>query len=257
MKKLWLTILTPALLANGNPATESEHVVEPGETLSGIASRAKVPAAVIAAANGLSEPYSVRVGQTLQIPRQRVHFVKAGDTGLGISNRYGVPFRNIAIANGLDEPYAIRPGQRLIIPAVMKAAPVTRTITRRDPYFRWPHDGRLLHRFSLRADGTGHDGIDFTANRGDMVRASASGTVVFADVEPKRFGRLVVLDHGDGWRTRYGHLDRITVSLGDVVKSGERIGIAGSAGKATRTELHFEIMKDNKRIDPVAKLPTR
>ena len=256
MNKFWLLAFAPFLLAAGDPATETEHTVEEGETLGGIANRAQVPAAVIAAANGLSEPYSVRVGQTLQIPRQRVHIVKPGDTGLGISNRYGVPFRNIAIANGLDEPFAITPGQRLIIPAVMKPAPVPQT-PRSEPYFRWPHNGGVMAGFSLRDDGAGHDGLDLDADLGDMVRASASGTVVFADREPKRFGRLVVLDHGNGWRTRYGHLDRITVKLGDVVKTGERIGIAGDAGIATRPELHFEIMKDNKRIDPARKLPKR
>lgn len=256
MKRLLLLALAPLLIANGNPATETEHVVEEGETLGGIASRANVPAAVIAAANGLSEPYDVRAGQVLQIPRQRVHIVKEGDTGFGIAQRYGVPFQNIAIANGLTEPYTFKPGQRLIIPAILKA-PAAPQAVRDEPYFRWPHDGKVMAGFALRADGKGHDGLDFDAKMGDMVRASASGTVVFADKEPKRFGRLVVIDHGNGWRTRYGHLSRITVKLGDVVKSGERIGLAGDAGVATRPELHFEIMKDNVRVDPKAKLPQR
>ncbi|MXO89404.1 peptidoglycan DD-metalloendopeptidase family protein [Pontixanthobacter aquaemixtae] len=257
MKKWALLLAAPFLLAAGDPATETEHTVEEGETLGGIANRAKVPAAVIAAANGLQEPYNLRAGQVLQIPRQRIHIVKDGDTGFGIAQRYGVPFSNIAIANGLKPPYAISTGQRLIIPAVLKAAPEPAQPARTEPYFRWPHDGRVMAGFSLRDDGKGHDGLDIEANRLDMVRASSSGTVVFADDEPKRFGRLVVIDHGNGWRTRYGHLARITVKLGDVVKTGERIGLAGDAGVATRPELHFEIMKDNKRIDPASKLPQR
>lgn len=256
LKKAVLLAAIPLLLAAGNPATETEHTVEEGETLGGIASRANVPAAVIAAANGLVEPYNVRVGQTLQIPRQKVHIVKDGDTGFGIAQRYGVPFQNIAIANGLSEPYTLETGKRLIIPAVMKAATNPQP-ARTEPYFRWPHDGKVMLGYSLRQDGGGHDGLDFEANLGDMVRASASGTVVFADKEPKRFGRLVVVDHGNGWRTRYGHLDRITVKLGDVVKTGERIGTAGEAGIATRPEVHFEIMKNNKRVDPASKLPQR
>lgn len=256
MKNWALLALTPLLLAASNPQTATEHTVEEGETLGGIANRANVPAAVIAAANGLVEPYNVRVGQTLQIPRQRVHIVKDGDTGFGIAQRYGVPFVNIAIANGLAKPYTLVTGKRLIIPAVMKPVENPQT-PRTEPYFRWPHDGRVMLGYSLRADGGGHDGLDFAADLGDMVRASASGTVVFADLEPKRFGRLVVIDHGNGWRTRYGHLDRITVKLGDVVKTGERIGTAGQAGIATRPELHFEIMQNNKRVDPASKLPGR
>lgn len=256
MKRLVLLALAPLLLAANDPETATEHVVQEGETLGGIANRAKVPAAVIAAANGLVEPYNVRVGQKLQIPRQRVHVVKDGDTGFSIAQKYGVPFVNIAIANGMEEPYTITLGQKLIIPAVLKA-PVTLQEPRTEPYFRWPHDGRIMLGFSLTEDGKGHDGLDFEAKRGDMVRASSSGSVVYAQQDSGRFGNLVVIDHGNGWRTRYGHLDRITVKLGDVVKTGERIGIAGDGGIATRVELHFEIMQDNKRIDPKIKLPQR
>lgn len=259
MKRLFLPAVLLALAAPAlaDPATEAAHVVKEGETLSGIANRAGVDKAAIAAANGLVEPYAVEKGRKLQIPRQRVHIVKAGDTGIGVANRYGVPLTNIAVANGLVAPYNLRTGQKLIIPAVMEAVAYRPQAARKEPYFRKPHDGRVMAGFSLKANGRGHDGIDYAANAGDMVRASASGTVVFAAAEPKRFGRLVVIDHGDGWRTRYGHLDRITVKLGDVVKTGERIGIAGDAGVAIRPELHFEIMRNNKRIDPATKLPQR
>ena len=81
--------------------------------------------------------------------------------------------------------------------------------------------------------------------------------MIFAGDEPTRFGRLVVIDHGNGWHTAYGHLSRITVSKGEVVKSGERIGLAGDAGVARRPELHFEIRKDGRPLDPATKLAGR
>ncbi len=250
-------LLAPPATAQSNPATATQYEVQAGDTLGGVANRTGVDKNVIAAANGLVEPYDLEKGRVLQIPRQRFHTVKAGDTGLGIANRYGVPLRDIAVANALKPPYALRTGQRLIIPAVMAAVEYRPQKARTEPYFRRPHDGRVMAGYSLRANGRGHDGIDYAANLGDMVRASASGTVVFADREPKRFGRLVVIDHGNGWRTRYGHLGTITVKLGEVVKTGERIGTAGQAGVATRPELHFEIMRNNVRIDPARKLPQR
>ncbi|MCL4672142.1 MAG: M23 family metallopeptidase [Sphingomonadaceae bacterium] len=250
MKRLALALLAPLLLASTNPATETEHVVEEGETLGGIANRAGVPAAVIAAANGLAEPYSVQKGQKLVIPRQRSHVVKAGETGFAIGMEYGVPFEQIAIANGLEPPYTVRPGQRLIIPAVLKSAPPAPK-PRETPYFRWPHDGKVILGFAKRPDGGGHDGIDFAVKPGDMVRASSSGTVIRVDEKHPRFGRLVVLDHGHGWLTAYGHLARVTVKKGDVVKTGERIGIA------VAPELHFEILKDDKEMNPVERLPKR
>lgn len=256
MKKPILAICALALIAAGDPATETEHRVEAGETLRGIANRAGVSLPVIAAANGLVAPYDVRVGQVLKIPRQRVHTVKRGDTGYAISAKYGVPFDLIAVANGLAKPYNIRVGQRLIIPAVGSETPVV-TQQRAHPYFRRPHDGRILYGFTRRASGSGHEGVDIAVNRGDMVRASASGKVVFAARDSGRFGRLVVIDHGKGWRTRYGHLDRITVKLGEYVNSGERIGIGGQGGEATRPELHFDILRNGKPVDPQGLLADR
>lgn len=252
-----LLLAAPFLLAANDPKTATEYEVRPGDTLGGIANRTGVPAAVIAATNGIPEPYDVLVGETLVIPRQRKHTVKAGETGFAIAIRYGIPFQNIAIANGLDENGTVKVGQELIIPAVVQPRRVARRSIPAAPFFRWPHDGRVLYGFSKREDGGGHDGIDIDVKIGDMVRASASGTVVFADEEKTRFGRQVLIDHGNGWQTSYGHLSRITVKKGDVVKAGERIGIAGDAGKATRPELHFEIRKDGADVDPASKLPPR
>lgn len=253
---LFLACLSaPAL---GNPATATRHVVEEGETLSGIANRAAVPAVIIAAANGLVAPYVVRVGQTLLIPRQRTHVVKLGETLGAIANRYDVSTANLAIANGLAEPYPIRSGQRLIVPAVMPDPPAAPPPVRDDapPYFRPPHDGLMLAGFGNDSDAEPL-GITIAVERGDMIRAAAAGTVVFAQRELGQFGRLVVLDHGNGWRTRYGHLSRITVKLGDVVGAGERIGLGGMDGTATRPKLHFDILHENVPIDPTRKLSQR
>lgn len=256
MKRLALLALVPLLVAAGDPATETEHVVAAGETLNGIANRAGVPATVIAAANGLTEPYVVKEGQRLAIPRQRVHVVKAGETGFAIAMRYGVTFENVAMANGLEPPYRVHPGQRLIIPALLKVPPSAAPV-RTEPYFRPPHDGEILRGYAVRSDGGGHDGIDYAVRPGDMVRASASGTVVEAETDAPRFGRLVVIDHGTGWYSAYGHLGRVTVEVGDVVKTGERIGIAGASGEAESPELHFEIRHRGRKVDPADKLRDR
>lgn len=247
-----LLLTAPLVQAAGDPATETEHKVKEGETLSGIAERAGVPAAVIAAANGIPEPYVVQTGETLVIPRQQTHTVEAGETAFGIALEYGVPVENIAVANGLDADHTIRTGQKLIIPAMVQPKLAARRSIPSTPAFRWPHDGKVILGF-----GPKHDGIDIAVRIGDMVRASASGTVVFADVEKTRFGRQVVIDHGNGWFTSYGHLSRITVKKGDVVKAGERIGLAGDAGKADKPELHFEIRHDGEDIDPASRLPAR
>ncbi len=118
------------LLVAASPATETEHVVEEGETLGGIANRAGVAASVIAKANDLAEPYIVRVGQKLKIPRERsaaraaspgassgsTYVVGEGETLGGIANRTGVSVSAIAKANDLAEPFIVRIGQKLTIP---------------------------------------------------------------------------------------------------------------------------------------------
>ena len=118
----------------------SEYVVKEGETLGGIANRAGVAARAIIEANGLKEPYHVRIGQKLTIPRKTqtaspartnqpigsVYIVKEGETLGGIANRAGVPASAIIAANGLKEPYHVRIGQRLTIPAGTPAPSVPR-----------------------------------------------------------------------------------------------------------------------------------
>ena len=248
MKRIALPLAALLLIAAGDPKSETEHVVEAGETLRGIAIRADVPLVVVAEANALAEPYAIRSGQKLVIPRQRSHVVKRGETGFGIAYQYGVPFADIALANSLDDKGTVRAGQRLIIPAVMpERAPAAAA---NQPYFSRPHDGAVLLGWRRRPDGAGHEGVDFAVTPGDMVRAAAGGTVLVADEDAERFGRLVVIDHGNGWQSAYGHLARITVAKGDTVTAGERIGLAGHAGDAERPELHFEIRHGGEPVDP-------
>ncbi len=85
-----LGLAAAPLVAETDPETATENVVKPGETLGGIANRAAVPRVLIIEANGLKEPYTLRAGQKLVIPRRRTHTVKDGETSLGIALDYGV-----------------------------------------------------------------------------------------------------------------------------------------------------------------------
>jgi LysM repeat protein len=108
---------------NGIPLDEeSIHLVRPGETLGGIAARAKVPRILIAEANGLKQPYSVHAGQRLILPRTRHHVVKDGESGFDIAYHYGVPLSSILVANGLKEGTKLKAGQKLLIPTMLHGA---------------------------------------------------------------------------------------------------------------------------------------
>jgi murein DD-endopeptidase MepM/ murein hydrolase activator NlpD len=247
------------------PDQETEHVVQPGETLGGIAVRAKIPRVLIAEANGLKPPYTVRAGQKLKLPRTRHHTVARGETGFTIAYTYAVPWRDIAVANGIDPDAALKRGQKLLIPTIIEqprpaaASPATSPgeATSAPPVrFAWPVAGPLRRGFVGRGAGADyHDGIDITAREGTAVRAAAAGKVVFAGPEPRQFGNLVVVDHGDGWVSAYAFLSRITVTKDEEVRAGERLGLVGHTGRARGSELHFELRRNNRPVDPAEALP--
>ncbi len=123
----------------------------------------------------------------------------------------------------------------------------------------WPADGEKTSGFGPRVHpifGTvrQHNGIDLDGNTGDRVRAARSGEVILAG-ERGGFGNTIVIYHGLGYSTLYGHLDRIEVSVGQNVASGDRIGAIGSTGWSTGPHLHFELRIDGKAADPTPYLP--
>ncbi len=96
---------------------------------------------------------------------------------------------------------------------------------------------------------TFHNGLDISVERGTPVMSTAEGTILFAKATPG-LGKLVVVDHGYGFRTAYGHLSNISVSKGQTVKRGQRIGLSGSSGRSTGPHLHYEVHVNDKPVDP-------
>ncbi|MDR1125879.1 MAG: M23 family metallopeptidase [Deltaproteobacteria bacterium] len=116
--------------------------------------------------------------------------------------------------------------------------------------------GRITSRFGPRKlrrerQARMHNGIDIAAARGTGIVAPADGEVVFTGVIAG-YGRTVELDHGGGLQTRYAHLDKITVARGDVLATGDKLGTVGRTGKTTGPNLHFEVILDGERIDPLS-----
>ena len=119
----------------------------------------------------------------------------------------------------------------------------------------WPTHGWLSSSMGNRADPfTGekdfHPGLDISADKGDPVYATADGTVVNASAAGN-YGNLVVLDHGYGLETRYGHLSAFKVKLGQTVKRGDLLGLVGSTGRATSSHLHYEVRANGRILNPL------
>ena len=101
-----------------------------------------------------------------------------------------------------------------------------------------------------------HQGIDFAAEKGVLVQASAQGRVLIADDSSlnSRYGKVILLEHGAGYQTLYAHLDSFQVQPGQIVRAGESIGTVGDSGKVTGPHLHFEILYDGVQQNPAAYL---
>ena len=121
--------------------------------------------------------------------------------------------------------------------------------------FRSPVEGTVSDRFGGRGGGR-HAGVDILAPGGTEVRAAAKGIVVYAGDGLRGYGNTVVLDHGEGVTTLYGHLEAIRVKSGDAVPDRAVIGEVGRTGNATTYHLHFEIRVDGVPVDPLAHLTT-
>ena len=118
----------------------------------------------------------------------------------------------------------------------------------------WPVQGKISSGFGFRIDPINfhradHKGLDFYAPMGTEVTAPADGIVTTAGWRPG-YGRVIEIDHGNGFSTRYGHLLLMIVHGDSQVRRGDRIGLVGSSGRSTMSHLHYEVRWEGVPIDP-------
>jgi murein DD-endopeptidase MepM/ murein hydrolase activator NlpD len=125
----------------------------------------------------------------------------------------------------------------------------------------WPTEGHFTSGFGYRRSPFGrlwkfHSGIDVSAPRGTKVRAASSGVIVRAEYSGG-YGKLVEVDHGYGVTSRYAHNSQMFVKAGQVVQKGQVISTVGTTGQSTGPHLHFEVVVDGQKVNPMAYLPKR
>lgn len=96
-----------------------------------------------------------------------------------------------------------------------------------------------------------HEGIDFTAPMRTEIYATGDGRVVEIEKLHRGYGNMIVIDHGYGYRTLYAHLSAFKVRIGQQVRRGEVIGLVGNTGKSTAPHLHYEVIKDGQKVNPI------
>ena len=124
----------------------------------------------------------------------------------------------------------------------------------------WAHEGKINNEFGFRRNPFGgrtyefHPGMDIDGERGDVIFATAAGTVTKAGWQGG-YGNMVEIDHGNGLITRYGHMSKLNVTVGDTVIRSQIIGFVGSTGRSTGPHLHYELRLNEHPINPRRFLP--
>ena len=223
------------------PQETGMHRVRAGETIYGIAKQHNVDAYTLINVNKLTPPFDLSEGQWLVIPRP----------GSGIASGAVVAARP---PSSEDAREAKQQAAREASSSPRTAAPLTKP-PQAAGGFIWPIEGRLLSEFGAKGGGLYNDGINIAGRTGASVRAAESGVVAYAGNEVRGFGNMLLIKHDGGWVTTYAHNDALLVERGDRVQRGQVIARVGSTGSVDQPQLHFEIRKGKKAVDPLDHLP--
>ena len=273
----------PAVASAGTKAEEGEPVavtgpsrifsiqiykVLPADNLQTIAARYDLRPETILWANPKleSNPDLLWPGQQLIIPPVDgvMHVVRPGDTLSSLAVKYKVSVEEIVEfpLNNLDSANSpINSGRQLIIPngtkpyvarqVAMYRGPVPADAVRGSGNFAWPVSGHITQRF-----WNGHRAIDVGARAGAPIVAADSGYVIKASHGWNGgYGRMVMIDHGNGFVSLYAHMHTVYVRQGENVAKGERLGTVGNTGRSTGPHLHFEIRQNGAARNPFYFLP--
>ncbi len=125
-----------------------------------------------------------------------------------------------------------------------------RPVTRGTGRFVWPVKGKVISGFGRRGSGMHNDGINIAADPNTPVKAADGGTVIYAGNELAGYGNLLLVRHANGFVTAYAHAKKLLVDRGDKVRQGQTVALVGATGDVDRPQLHFEIRKGDRAVDP-------
>lgn len=242
------------------------HSVSEGETVASVAKKFGVSEDTIRWQNSLTGD-RIKVGQKLEVlPVTGVaHKVTKGDTVYSIAKKYDsnaqaiVDFPFNTFSN--DETFELAIGQLVVVPEGVKpqeARPALPRMLRITPdagsvvasgQFVWPTQGTISQNFAWY-----HPGLDIANRASPNVLAADSGTIIYTGCLSWGYGCHVIIDHGNGYKTLYAHLQKIYVGSNNRINKGQALGQMGSTGRSTGIHLHFEISKNGVKLNPLSAL---
>lgn len=230
----------------------TSYVVQQGDTLISVAKRFGLQTNVVANANNLKDKDFIEAGKVLLIPGTvQNHQIQPGETLTSIARDYSVSLNSLVLVNNLHNDNVLIAGQELTVPLTTNYVLPAWNYTTGLPVneLAWPVVGWISSGFGIR-DGRPHEGVDIAAFEGDPIRAIKSGRVIFAGPRGT-YGLAVIIDHGSGLTSLYGHTSAILAREGDFVEEGQIIARAGSTGRSTGPHLHLEVRLNGIPYDPL------
>ena len=198
--------------------------------------------------------------KALPVPYQQgtYHTVHKGETLWRIAKAYNTDIKKIIDANRMSDASNIDVGQKILIPGAKKSVKVNQyapAAVRSKKGYIWPLKGKIISYYGSKIDGVKNKGIDIKVKKGQPIVASRSGKVVFCDEKVKGMGKVIILEHKNGYSTLYAHNAENLVDCGENVEQNQVIAKAGDTGRAATPSLHFEIRKGHKPKNPYYYLP--
>lgn len=252
--------------------TIETYTVQGGDTAGTIAEKFNLRVQTILDANDIADANLIKPGQELTIlPIDGVkHKFKKSDTLNKLAKEYNAEVEDILDFNKVDSRKDIEVGSTIIVPDGRIAPPpapptpietgigyasVTAAVPSAPTSYAgghiWPTTATSISSHYGYRWGGFHTGTDIDGNLGDPVWASAPGTVIAAGWNDGGYGNMVLIDHGNGTQTRYGHLDSINVFTGQSVGQGEVVGLEGTTGWSTGPHLHYECIIGGSTVNPL------
>jgi len=244
-----------------------EYIIEPGDSISTIAEEFEVSVSTILWENNLSAYSIIRPGRVLSIPPVSGlnHTVKSGENLGSIAKKYDVEEEIILEFNKVSKNSILQVSQKLFIPGGRKIsypsykpktytgfsaikdivkAPNSKPV--QSNKMNWPTVGsKITQYYSWR-----HHGLDIANKLGTPIYAADAGIIEVAGWGTG-YGNQLVINHGGGKKTRYAHLSKFFVSVGDKISKGQTIAAMGSTGWSTGSHLHFEVVINKKKYNPL------
>lgn len=228
-------------------AVASTYTVKRGDNISQIARMHDVSQDELLKVNKLNRKSILSVGQELKIPGQAVAQKQK-------------PVRVASRGPNVPLP-ASKPSRSKLEPrsksqSDTKVAARTKNLPKPEPMagnqFRWPVKGRIVAGFGPKPGGKHNDGINVAVPRGTSIKAAENGVVAYAGNELEPYGNLILIRHANNWVTAYAHNAELLVKRGDTVRRGQVIAKAGQSGNVSQPQLHFELRKGSKPVNPLS-----